>query len=162
MACMDPNRQYLSHGRIAGDQVTIFNKDIPKLGLVLLIGALVTCFLSWIPVIGFLICIAFAVIYCVALYKIYRIFTESNAVMFCVFSILINVTAPFFLFSASKNTPNLAIFNEGKTSGYGASTTSYTAPPTQPIIVDVVSEPVVEPVAEPTQTEAQPEEKIQE
>ena len=101
---------------IAGDQVKIFNKNIPKLGLVLLIGGICIVVLSVIPVINLLVCIAYAVIYCVTLYKIYRIFAENNAVLYTVFSIIVDVTAPFFIYFASKNEPNLEIFNEGKPS----------------------------------------------
>lgn len=143
-------------GRIAGDQITVFNKDIPKLGLVLVIGAIGVSVISAIPVIGFLACIAYLVIYVVTLYKIFRIFAESNAVLYCILSIVINVTAPFLILAASKNEPNLAIFNEGKATGYSGS-----AAPARPIITEPTTyertpEPAVEPVVEPA-VEAAPE-----
>jgi hypothetical protein len=105
-------------GKIAGDQVTIFNKVIPKLGLVLLIGGIGVCVIYIIPIINLIAAIAYAVIYIVTLYKIYRIFSEDNAVLYTILSIVIDVTAPFFIYFASKNQPNLAIFNEGKASGF--------------------------------------------
>jgi len=101
-------------GRIAGDKITIFNKVIPKLGLVLLIGGIAIGAISFIPYINVLAGIAYAIVYYVALFKVYRIFAEDSAVLYLVFSIIINVTAPFFIYSASKREPNLAIFNEGK------------------------------------------------
>ncbi len=105
-------------GKIAGDQVTIFNKVIPKLGLVLLVGGIGVYIITFIPFINIIAVIVYAVIYIVALYKIYRIFSEDNAVIYTVLSVIIDVTAPFFIYFASKNQPNLAIFNEGKTSGF--------------------------------------------
>jgi hypothetical protein len=104
-------------GKIAGDKITIFNNDIPKLGLVLLAGGIGSAILSGIPVIGFLIVIAYAVVSYVALYKIYRIFTVNSAVLYLVLSIVLCFTSPFLIFFASKNEPNLEIFNEGNPAG---------------------------------------------
>lgn len=106
-------------GKIAGDQVTIFNKVISKLGVVLLVGGICIGIISFIPIIGLLAGIAYAVIYFVALYKVYRIFAENSATLYLVFSIIISVTAPFFIYFASKNAPNLAIFHEGNSNGFG-------------------------------------------
>jgi len=136
-------------GRIAGDQVKIFNKNIPKLGLVLLIGGICICVLLVVPVINLLACIAYAVIYYIALYKIYRIFAENNAVLYTILSIVIDVTAPFFIYFASKNEPNLAIFNEGKTSGFSGAPS-----PAQPVNP--------EPTPNPVPSETLSEEKIEE
>ncbi|HVI41034.1 MAG TPA: hypothetical protein VM577_10260 [Anaerovoracaceae bacterium] len=136
-------------GRIAGDQVKIFNKNIPKLGLVLLIGGICIGILTVVPVINLLACIAYAVIYCVALYKIYRIFAENNAVLYTILSIVIDVTAPFFIYFASKNEPNPAIFNEGKTSGFSEAPSAAQS---------VIPEPTPNPV--PSETPS--EEKIEE
>jgi hypothetical protein len=104
-------------GKIAGDQITIFNKVISRLGLILVIGGICTAVIGFIPYLNFLVGIAYAIIYYVALYKVYRIFVEDSATLYLVFSIIINVTAPFFIFFASKRKPNLAIFNEGKIGG---------------------------------------------
>lgn len=148
-------------GRIAGDQVTIFNKTIQKLGLVLLIGCICAGVISAIPIIGFIACIAYAIIYFVALYKIYRIFAENNAVLFCILSIVLSVTAPFCVYFASKNEPNLTIFNEGKISGFSE------APATaQSVIPEPTPEPTPDPTPEPTPEPVSPaipsDEKIEE
>ena len=87
-------------GKVAGDQISILNKNIPKLSFVLLIGAIGVCVISPIPVISTLVGIVYAVISFVTLYKIYRIFAENNAVLYCILSIIISVTAPFFVYSA--------------------------------------------------------------
>ncbi len=151
-------------GRIAGDRVTIFNKDIEKLGFVLLIGGICMGVISSIPVIGFLACIAYAVIYCVALYKVYRIFAEDSAMMYCILSIVINVTAPFFIFFASKNEPNLAIFNEGPSGGVKEAPVASTPIITEPIYTpepereaapEMVSEVVSETEEAPAETQSE-------
>jgi|GEM_PF-1574173 hypothetical protein len=123
-------------GKIAGDRIKIFDKDIQKLGMVLLIGAICVGVLSFIPVIGTLLAIAYAVLYFVALYKIFKIFSENNAALFCVLSIVINVTEPFFIYFSSKNQPNLAIFNEGNSDGF-----KETPVPVQPVITEPVTVP---------------------
>ena len=127
-------------GRIAGDQVKIFNKNIPKLGLVLLIGGICIGVLTVVPVINLLAGIAYAVIYCVTLYKIYRIFAENNAVLYTILSIVIDVTAPFFIYFASKNAPNLAIFNEGETSGFSEAQSVIPEPTSDPVPPETPSE----------------------
>jgi hypothetical protein len=151
-------------GKIAGDEVTIFQKKIPKLSLVLLVGAIATVIISSIPVIGQLVCIAYAVLSFVAMYKVYRIFAEGSAVLFIVLSIVINITAPFLMLAVSKNEPNMTIFNEGKDGGY-TGYTAYTAPAQQaatvtPYIEEPIAattvEPAVETTAEPV-VEAAPE-----
>ena len=140
-------------GKIAGDEVTIFQKKIPKLSLVLLVGCIAIMIISGIPVIGQLAAIAYAVLSFFAMYKVYRIFSESSAVLFIVLSIVLNVTAPFLMLMASKNEPNMTIFNEGKDDGY-TGYTGYTpaqpaAPVTQYIEDPTPVEPAVETPAEP-------------
>lgn len=137
-------------GRVAGDQVTIFNKTIQKLGSVLLIGCICACVISAIPIIGFIASIAFAIIYFVALYKIYRIFAENNAVLFCILSIVLSVTAPFLIYFASKNEPNLTIFNEGKASEFSEAPTTAQS---------VIPEPTPDPVSSATPSDEQTEEE---
>ena len=162
-------------GKIAGDQITLFKKDIPKLGLVLVIGAIAIGIISAIPVIGQLACIAYAVLSFATMYKIYRIFAEKNAVLYLVLSIIINVTAPFLILVASKNEPDLAIFNGAKSSGFSGSSGSgetpvYTrtvipepvsSPAPEPVVADApepvvetAPEPAMEPTTEPEQAEA--------
>lgn len=57
-----------------------------------LVGVLGLC----LPLVG--IAIAYAIIYYMALYDIYKSLDPSNCVLFLVLSILFNVTEPFFLF----------------------------------------------------------------
>ena len=143
-------------GKVAGDEVTIFQKKIPKLSLVLLVGCIAIMIISGIPVIGQLAAIAYAVLSFFSMYKIYRIFAESSAVLFIVLSIVLNVTAPFLMLMASKNEPNMTIFNEGKESGY-TGYTAYTAP-AQPVapVTPYIEEPVAAPVEPAVETAPEP------
>jgi hypothetical protein len=101
-------------GKIAGDQVVIFNKVLPKLGRTLLIGLLLVFIFSSIPFAGLIMIIAYSIVYLTALNKVYKIFDKEHAVTFIVLSIILEITASFFIFFASRHEPDLKIFNEGK------------------------------------------------
>lgn len=99
-------------GKIAGDRLVLFGKEITNLGVVLLVGSIGASVLSAIPVIGWLLLIAYVVVAYAAYYKVYRIFNEGSATLYLVLTIVVSVVQPFLLFSLSKKEPDLAIFNE--------------------------------------------------
>ena len=151
-------------GKVAGDEVTVFEKKIPKLSMVMLIVTIASAVLSSAPLIGPLASLASLVLAIIVTYKIYRIFAGSNAVLYTVISFVIFVTAPFLLLMASKNEPNMTIFNEGKDGGYTGYTGYTPAQPAAPVTqyiedptpatpvepaVETPAEPVVDAVPEP-------------
>lgn len=83
---------------------TISNPEV-----ILPVGAAAACVLSFVPVIGWLISIAYAIIALFALYKLYRMYNEKNAVLFLVLSIIIPFLTAFFIFSFRDKTPNYTV-----------------------------------------------------
>ena len=76
---------------------------IPKMELVLPLGALAVAVLSWIPVLGWLLSIAFAVVLIYSLYILYKKYVPEQAVLYTVLS-CIGLFA-IFIFIIRKKTP---------------------------------------------------------
>lgn len=85
--------------------LSIGNYSISNPEVILPAGAVASCILSFIPVIGWLISIAYTVIALFALYKLYKMYNEKNAVLFLVLSIIIPFLTAFFIFSFRDKTP---------------------------------------------------------
>lgn len=67
----------------------LFNYDIPSIELVLPIGALIMAVLGRVPVLGFILCLAFAILFFAALYKLFTIYKPvENAKTMLVISIV--------------------------------------------------------------------------
>lgn len=76
---------------------------IPRMDLVLPLGALAVAVLSWIPVLGWLIRIAFAVIAVYSLYILFKKYAPNQAVLFTVLSAI--GLFWIFIFVIRNNTP---------------------------------------------------------
>jgi len=110
-----PIGQTFIFGKIAGDRVTIFGKELKDVSIVLLAITLAAGAFSMVPIIGVLLSIASIVMYYTTLYKVLRIFKEESAVLYLVLSIVFAITIlfqPILLLVLSRKEPNLAIFNE--------------------------------------------------
>lgn len=92
-------------GRVAGDRLDLFGYQIENLGLILLAGSALSGLISGIPIIGFLLIIAFSVISFAALYKIYLMFVPNSAMLYLILSIVLAFIAPFLLYAASLKDP---------------------------------------------------------
>lgn len=73
----------------------------------IMLGAfLASMFLSWIPLIGFLISIASAVIFYLAIYKIYKMYAPENATLYLVLSIIFaGIAMPIIFFKLKDESP---------------------------------------------------------
>jgi hypothetical protein len=93
-------------GLLVGEvQVGSLNLDSK---LFLPIGAVVSGVLSLIPLIGFLVAIAFQVFYYMVLYKLYKAYNQENAVLYTVLSILFGgIAMPVIFFMIRNNEPNI-------------------------------------------------------
>jgi magnesium-transporting ATPase (P-type) len=85
-------------------KVKISNFEIPSLEIVLPVGMLAAIVLGAVPVIGWLITIAFYALLLITLYNLYNQYLPEKAMMYTVLSIL-GVTVPFFLLQLSKKEP---------------------------------------------------------
>ena len=74
---------------------------IPRMELVLPLGALAAAILSWIPVLGWLVGIAYAVVAVYSLYILYKKYVPEQAVLYTVLFFLF----PIFIFIIRKKTP---------------------------------------------------------
>lgn len=86
--------------------MTQSGETIPNDGLIV---SLLIIVLSYLLLIG--ISIAYCVIYYIALWRMFAIFSNSNATVFLILSILFSITTPFFIFAIRNNTP-LLTYNE--------------------------------------------------
>ncbi len=68
------------------------------------LGGVVSLILTYVGLMG--IGIAYSVVYYIALWRMYAIFSESNATVFLVLSILFDFTTPFFIFAIRNNVPS--------------------------------------------------------
>ena len=82
----------------------IANYDIPSIEIVLPVASIATFVLSGIPVLGWLLSLAFIVLFLFALYKLYSMYAPSNATLYTVLSI-IPVCAAIFIFIIKDNQP---------------------------------------------------------
>lgn len=71
---------------------------VPNLEIFLPAGVVAVLIISWIPVIGQLCGIAFAVLYFFALHKLYKIYRPQSAVLWLVLSIIFSFLGPIFIF----------------------------------------------------------------
>jgi hypothetical protein len=79
--------------------LNLFGWEVPSVELALPIAGLAMVILSWIPVLGWLISIAFAVVMIMALYKLFMIFRPQQAVLYLIVSIITGgFMASVFLF----------------------------------------------------------------
>lgn len=106
-------------GKVAGDRVVVFGKEISNLGVVLLVTSLVYSFTAAIPLVGIIILIAYFILFYSTYFKIYKIFNESSATLFLVLSIIpfTAIIQPFLMLACSKKEPNIALFNEMQEQG---------------------------------------------
>ncbi|MDY0236474.1 MAG: hypothetical protein RBR71_10615 [Gudongella sp.] len=92
-------------GKVAGDKLDLFGYQIDNLAIILLAGSVISGAISGIPVIGFLVAVAFAILSFATLYKIYLIFVPDSAMLYLILSIVLAIIAPFILYAASKKEP---------------------------------------------------------
>lgn len=85
-------------------KVKISTFEIPSLEIVLPVGMLANMLLGAIPVIGWLINIAFLILMFLTLNKLYKQYVPEQATMYTVLSIL-GITIPFFFLKFSKMDP---------------------------------------------------------
>lgn len=78
---------------------------IPNVELVLTGGCLAALLLSWIPVIGMLLSLAFAVLTCFALFRLYTLYRPQQATLWLILSIVLPFMGPIFIFMLRKD-PN--------------------------------------------------------
>lgn len=90
--------------KITGN-VKIASYEIPKLELVLPAGELAVILLSGVPVLGVILSIAFAVLCCFVIYKLYNIYRPSTAVLWLVLSIILPFMSPIFIFIIRDSRP---------------------------------------------------------
>jgi hypothetical protein len=79
--------------------------EIPHIELVLPLGALVVAVLGNIPLIGWLINLAYIVLSLFALFKLYKMYKPEQAVLYLVLSIVLPFMGPIFIFMLRNNTP---------------------------------------------------------
>lgn len=78
--------------------LSIGSYKVPNLDIVLTVGAIASSVLSTIPIIGFLIVIAYTIIGIFALHKLYSKYRPENATLFLILSIIFGFMAPIFIF----------------------------------------------------------------
>jgi len=76
---------------------------IPKMELVLPLGALAMAILGWIPVLGWLLGIAYAIVAVYSLYVLYQKYVPQQAVLYTVLSCI--GLFPIFIFVIRKKNP---------------------------------------------------------
>lgn len=88
-------------GLILGE-LNIFGQDIPKLELVMPLAPIAVMILNFIPILGQLISIAYAVFMIMALYNLFKMYRPESAVLFTVLSCI--GLAPIFIFIIRNDT----------------------------------------------------------
>lgn len=78
--------------------------EIPSIELVLPIGLVATMILNNIPLIGWLISIAYTVLCVLALYRLYKMYRPTQAVLWIVLSIVLPFMSPIFIFMMRNDT----------------------------------------------------------
>jgi len=99
-----PIAQYYTLGKLIGS-LNIGGWQVPTVELFLPIGALVVMFLNWIPVIGWLLSLAYFVLYLFAIYKLYKMYRPQSAVLWLVLSIIFPFMGAIFLFVMRNDSP---------------------------------------------------------
>ena len=85
--------------------VDIGGYKVPRIELLLPIGAAAAFILSPIPLLGTIICIAYAVLFYFALYKLFYIYRPAQAVLWLILSIVLFFTMPIFVFIMRNDRP---------------------------------------------------------
>lgn len=78
---------------------------VPRIELVLPIGAAAVFILSPIPFLGTIICIAYTVVFFFALYKLFYIYRPGQAVLWLILSIVLFFIMPIFIFIMRNDRP---------------------------------------------------------
>jgi len=84
-------------GKLIGS-LAIGSWEVPSVELFLPIACVVAGILGQIPVIGWLISLAFAVLMFFALYKLFKMYRPQSATLWLILSILLFFMGPIFLF----------------------------------------------------------------
>ncbi len=79
--------------------------EIPRLELVLPIGCLLSILLEVIPLIGWIISIAYFVLFLISLFKLYKIYRPNQAIVWIIISIILPFMMPIFIFIIRNDTP---------------------------------------------------------
>lgn len=95
-----PIAQYYIIGAIV-KELDFGSFQIPKMELILPLGALAVAILSWIPVLGWLLWLAFAVIAIYSLYILYKKYAPNQALIYTILFFLF----PIFIFVIRNNDP---------------------------------------------------------
>ena len=74
-----------------------------------IIGSIATMFISFFAM--SVIAITYALLYYIALWRMFAIFDNSNATLFLILSIIFSITTPFFIFAIRNNKPALTHFD---------------------------------------------------
>jgi hypothetical protein len=95
-----PIAQYYVIGTVV-KELDFGSFQIPKMELILPLGALAVAVLSWIPVLSWLLWLAFAVIAIYSLYILYKKYAPNQALIYTILFFLF----PIFIFVIRNNNP---------------------------------------------------------
>lgn len=79
--------------------------EIPSIELVLPLGLVAVMILKYIPFIGWLCSVAYAVLCIMAYYKLYKMYRPTQAVLWLILSIVLPFMGPIFIFMMRNDTP---------------------------------------------------------
>lgn len=85
--------------------IKIDSYEIPKIELVLPIGCLLSILLSPIPLIGWVISIAYFVLFLISVFKLFKLYRPSQAAIWLTISIILPFMGPIFIFIMRNDTP---------------------------------------------------------
>lgn len=94
-----PIAQNYIFGKILDDKVPFGSKIIPYAPIILMVAPIAASLIAMIPYIGWIFPIASYVYYCLALYRLYKLYKPESAVLFLVFSVIFPIVVPFFIFA---------------------------------------------------------------
>lgn len=86
-------------------ELNVFGFEIPNLEMALPAIALANILLSWIPLIGFIISIAAAIVIIMALYKLVEMYKPESGILTVILLIIIAPVGAFMIYSIRNNTP---------------------------------------------------------
>lgn len=78
--------------------------EIPSIELVLPIGSVVAAILGNVPLIGWIVSIAYLVLCILAFYKLYKMYRPQQAIMWLVLSIIFPFMGPIFIYIMRNDT----------------------------------------------------------
>ena len=90
---------------ILGKLIKIQTYEIPHIELVLPIGCLAVAVLGSIPLIGWLLNLAYAVLCLFAIFKLYKMYKPEQAILYLVLSIVLPFMGPIFIFMMRNDSP---------------------------------------------------------